>query len=176
LKHKFDRKWLDQAVVVALGCNLPGAYASREALLEAALAALPAEGLRVAARSGWWRSAAWPDPAGPAYLNGVALVETALSPRDALMALHRVEAAFGRARGEANAARTLDLDLVAHGRAVIDANGLRLPHPRAFERLFVMGPLAQVAPDWRDPVSGATAAQLAKMATVGIDARVSPGM
>lgn len=157
-------------MVVALGCNLPGAYTSREALLEAAVEALAGEGMAVVARSGWWTSAAWPDPTGPVYLNGVALVETELAPVEALAALHRVEAAFGRARSERNAARTLDLDLIAHGRTVMDG-ALVLPHPRAHERLFVMGPLAQVAGDWLHPVLGESASDLAAKASVGADAR-----
>ncbi len=157
-------------MVVALGCNLPGAYTSREALLEAAVSALAGEGMAVVARSGWWTSAAWPDPTGPAYLNGVVLVETDLAPAEALAALHRIEAEFGRARAERNAARTLDLDLIAHGRTVTDGN-LVLPHPRAHERLFVMGPLAEVAPEWVHPVLGRTAAELAVEASVGSDAR-----
>lgn len=157
-------------MVVALGCNLPGAYTSRDALLEAALDAFAAEGLTVIARSTWWTSAAWPDPSAPAYLNGVAVVETALDPAATLEALHRLEAGFGRARSQVNAPRTLDLDLIAHGRTVT-ADQLQLPHPRAWERLFVMGPLAEIAPDWRDPVTGQTAARLAATATVGRDAR-----
>ena len=155
--------------MVALGCSLPGSYPSREALLEAALAALADEGLMVAARSSWWRSAAWPDPTAPAYLNGVALVETGLTAADLLAALHRIEARFGRVRAEANAPRTLDLDLIAHGRTVLGGPAV-VPHPRAHERLFVMGPLAEVAPDWGHPVSGRTAADLATEATVGADA------
>jgi len=103
-------------------------------------------------------------------LNGVAIVRTALSPREVLAALHRVEARFGRARGEANAARTLDLDLVAHGRTVLE-DELVVPHPRAHERLFVMGPLAEVAPSWTHPVLGERAASLAASASVGRDAR-----
>jgi len=170
LKYRLDRNGLDAAVVVALGCNLPGAYTSREALLEAAVSALAGEGMAVVARSGWWTSAAWPDPTGPAYLNGVVLVETDLAPAEALAALHRIEAEFGRARAERNAARTLDLDLIAHGRTVTDGN-LVLPHPRAHERLFVMGPLAEVAPEWVHPVLGRTAAELAVEASVGSDAR-----
>ena len=157
-------------MVVALGCNLPGAYTSREALLEAAVCALAGEGMAVVARSGWWTSAAWPDPTGPAYLNGVVLVETALAPAQALAALHRIEAEFGRARAERNAARTLDLDLIAHGRTVTDGD-LVLPHPRAHERLFVMGPLAEVAAEWVHPVLGRTAAELAAGASVGSDAQ-----
>ena len=157
-------------MIVALGCNLAGAYTSREALLEAAVAALPEVGMALVARSSWWSSSAWPDPSGPEYLNGVAIVRTALSPAETLAALHRVEARFGRARGEANAPRTLDLDLVAHGRAVLDGD-LVAPHPRAHERLFVMGPLAELAPGWTHPVSGEPAFRLAANATVGRDAR-----
>jgi len=161
---------LDEAVIVALGSNLPGPYTSREALLEAALAALPDVGLTVVARSTWWTSAAWPDPAGPEYLNGVAIVTTDLSPTDTLAALHGVEERFGRARGAANAPRTLDLDLIAHGRTVLDGD-LVVPHPRAQDRLFVMGPLAELASAWVHPVSGEPAFRLAANASVGRDAR-----
>jgi 2-amino-4-hydroxy-6-hydroxymethyldihydropteridine diphosphokinase len=169
LKNQYDQNEFDQAVVVALGCSLPGSYPSREALLDAAVDGLGSEGLAVTGRSAWWTSAAWPDPTAPAYLNGVVLVETRLSAGKVLAALHRLEARFGRVRAEPNAPRTLDLDLIAHGRAVMD-DGLVLPHPRAHERLFVMGPLAQIAPGWRHPVSGRTAADLADAATVGTDA------
>jgi len=156
-------------VVVALGCSLPGSYPSREALLEAALIVLASEGLAVMGRSAWWTSAAWPDPTAPAYLNGVALVETERSAEATLAVLHGIEARFGRVRAEANAPRTLDLDLIAHGRTVLKG-AVVVPHPRADERLFVMGPLAQIAPDWRHPVSGRTAADLAACASVGGDA------
>lgn len=155
---------------MALGCNLPGAYTSREALLEAALEALPEAGLALVARSSWWASAAWPDPSGPGYLNGVAIVSTDFSPAETLAALHRVEAGFGRARGEANAPRTLDLDLIAYGRLVEEGN-LVLPHPRAHQRLFVMGPLAELASAWIHPVTGESAFRLAATSTIGRDAR-----
>jgi 2-amino-4-hydroxy-6-hydroxymethyldihydropteridine diphosphokinase len=170
LKNQYDQNGLEQAVVIAMGCSLPGSYPSREALLEAALEALADEGLTVTARSAWWTSAAWPDPATPAYLNGVVLVETALSAEEVMAALHRIEARFGRVRAEANAPRTLDLDLIAHGRTMLEG-AVVVPHPRAHERLFVMGPLAQIAPEWRHPVSGRTAADLAATAAVGADAK-----
>ena len=164
---------LDDAVVVALGSNLGNGYASCEALLEAALARFPRAGLPVIARSSWWRSAAWPDPAGPEYRNGIAIVETNDPPAAVLEKLLAIETAFRRVRRSRNAPRTLDLDLVAHGRHVIDTPGLVLPHPRAAERLFVMGPLAEIAPQWRHPVLGRTAADLAASATVGRDAAPS---
>jgi 2-amino-4-hydroxy-6-hydroxymethyldihydropteridine diphosphokinase len=161
----------DDGVFIALGSNLAGAYASREALLDAALTRFPTAGLTVARRSSWWRSLAWPDPAAPDYLNGVALVETSLAPGEVLAALIALEEAFGRVRGEANAPRTLDLDLVAFGRQVIDEPAFTVPHPRAHERRFVMGPLAEIAPSWVHPILGETAADLALKASVGADAR-----
>jgi 2-amino-4-hydroxy-6-hydroxymethyldihydropteridine diphosphokinase len=150
--------------------NLKGEYPSIQALLEAALEAFGPEGLAILRRSSWWRSAAWPDPTKPAYLNGVAVVETALGPRETLAALWRIERAFGRERSTPNAPRTLDLDLVAYGRRLSQDPELVLPHPRAAERRFVMGPLAEIAPEWRHPVSGRTAEDLAGSATVGVDA------
>lgn len=160
----------DEAVIVALGGNLALDGRPVQAVLDAALRKLAGEGLEVRARSSWWRSAAWPDPADPPFLNAVVWAATALSPRQVLQALMRIEAGLGRRRGEANAPRTLDLDLIAHGRLVMDAPDLVLPHPRAAERRFVMGPLAEIAPDWRHPILGRTAAALAAEAKIGADA------
>ena len=87
---------------------------------------------------------------------------------DAALAL---EASFGRSRSTQNAPRTLDIDLIAHGREVLDAAGLTLPHPRAHERRFVMGPLAEIAPEWVHPMLGRTAEELAVSASVGADAQ-----
>jgi 2-amino-4-hydroxy-6-hydroxymethyldihydropteridine diphosphokinase len=161
---------LDEAVLVALGSNMEGDHASSRALLEAALEQFEGFGLRLLACSGWWRSAAWPDSSHPDYLNGLAIVETALGPHETLSALRDIEVRFGRVRARPNDPRTLDLDLIAHGRTLMETPDLILPHPRAAGRLFVMGPLAQIAPGWRHPVLGVTAAELAQTATVGLDA------
>ncbi|MGZ9113517.1 MAG: 2-amino-4-hydroxy-6-hydroxymethyldihydropteridine diphosphokinase [Brevundimonas sp.] len=160
---------LDSAVIVALGCNDKGAWADCREALEAALARFRSEGIDIVARSSWWRSAAWPDPGDPPFLNGVVIVRTDHQPHALMAALGRIEEAFGRQRGEANAPRTLDLDLIAYGRQAGDLDGLVVPHPRAAERKFVMGPLAEIAPAWRHPAGG-TAAALAASASVGTDA------
>lgn len=160
---------LDSAVIVALGCNDKGVWKDCREALEAALARFRCEGIDVVARSSWWRSAAWPHPDDPPFLNGVVLVRTEHDPHALMAALARIEDAFGRRRDARNAPRTLDLDLIAYGRASGDLNGLILPHPRATERRFVMGPLAEVAPQWRHP-NGKTAATLSEATTVGMDA------
>jgi len=143
-------------------------------LLEAALSLFPQAGLPVLARSRWWRSAAWPDPNGDEYRNGIAIVETISPPAEVLAQLLAIEHRFGRERSKPNAPRTLDLDLIAYGRLVRAQADLILPHPRAGERLFVMGPLAEIAPAWRHPVSGETALSLAASAPVGRDAQPIP--
>ena len=160
-------------MVVALGSNMSGGFASSEALLDAALARFPGAQLPVVSRSSWWRSTAWPDPKGPEYRNGVVLVEATMPPEAVLEALFAIERAFDRTRLARNAPRTLDLDLIAYGRRVIDQPGLAIPHPRAHERRFVMGPLAEICPEWVHPVVGKTARDLAAGATVGQDARPS---
>lgn len=162
---------MDAAVIVALGCNDKGPWADCREALEAALARFRCEGVDVIARSSWWSSAAWPDPTDPRFLNGVVLVRTDHDAHTLMAALGRIEDAFGRQRSVANAPRTLDLDLIAYGRLTGDLDGLILPHPRAHQRLFVMGPLAEIAPDWVEPVSGMRARRLADAATVGRDAR-----
>ncbi len=164
---------LNDSVIVALGCNDKGAWSSCREALEAALARFRSEGVDVLARSSWWSSLAWPDPNDPPFLNGVVLVRTELDPNALMAALGRIEDAFGRQRSVRNAPRTLDLDLIAYGRLSGDFQGLILPHPRAAERRFVMGPIAEIAPRWIHPVIGQTAQALMAAATVGADAHPS---
>ena len=151
-------------MIVAFGSNRAGSYRSQEALLDAAVEGLGAEGA--------WFVAAPPGGArrrGPIrrsreYLNGVAIVETALAPEALMARLLAVEATFGRRRAPGDppyAPRTLDLDLIAYGRLRLCRPGLVLPHPRAHERAFVMAPLAEIAPGWRHPATGETAAVIA---------------
>ena len=141
-------------ILVALGANLPGPEG--RAPLETcrwaagALDALP--GLRLVALSRWYRTPPDPPSDQPWYINAVARLAGAADPAALLAALHALEAAAGRRRsGEANAARPLDLDLIAIGGLVRDAPDPVLPHPRAHRRGFVMAPLAEVAPDWVHP-------------------------
>lgn len=140
------------SIYIALGANVPGPAGSPRATLEAALARLEAAGVKIARRSRWYRSPAWPDPADPEFVNAVAEVETALTPPALLALLHEVEAALGRIRAAANAPRAIDLDLLDH-RGAVEAGPPALPHPRLHRRAFVLLPLAEIAPGWRHPVS-----------------------
>ena len=103
----------------------------------------------------------------PTYLNAVGVGESALSPHEMLDALRAIEAAAGRQRSYQGAPRTLDLDLILAGDAVLDEPGLQVPHPRFRDRLFVLEPLAEIAPDLRDPVTGLTAQELLERRKAG---------
>ncbi len=100
-----------------------------------------------------------PDPQPP-YLNAVVVGATALSP-DALLELtSHIERARGRRRIGVRAPRTLDLDIILVGSVVMETPSLVIPHPRFRERRFVLEPLAELAPEWVDPVSGKTVQEL----------------
>ena len=146
---------MNSGVAIALGSNL----GDREAHLAFAVERLGQllTNLRV---SSAYRTAPVGVPAQPDFLNAAAIGGCALPPRALLDALLGIEAARGRVRPHPGAPRVLDLDLVLYGDAVIDEPGLRVPHPRFRDREFVLAPLAEVAPDWRDPVSGRTIVEL----------------
>ena len=94
------------------------------------------------------------------FLNAAAVGDTTMPARALLDALLAIEDERGRERPYPNAPRTLDLDLILYGDSVIEEPGLLVPHPRFRERRFVLEPLAEVAAELRDPVTGKTADQL----------------
>ena len=148
--------------MVAIGANLPGpANVSGLETCRAAAAALDAiPGLRLRALSRWWDTAPIPASAQQRYVNGVAQLAGRAEPLKLLRALQAIEAAYGRVRGERNAARALDLDIIDMDGLLRDAPDPILPHPRAHQRGFVLVPLAELAPGWVHPRLGRTAAAL----------------
>ena len=131
---------------IGLGANLGDAAGSVHAAIDA-LAGLPATTLQAASRL--YRTPAWGVTAQPDFINAVAVVDTELDARSLLDALLAIEREYGRVRvvGERWGPRTLDLDLLLYGDAVIDAPGLRVPHPHLHERAFALLPLLEIWPD-----------------------------
>ena len=104
----------------------------------------------------------------PPYLNAVAVGESELPPAAIMDRLREIEAARGRTRPYQGAPRTLDLDLILAGDVMIEEPGLQVPHPRFRDRLFVLEPLAEVAPDLVDPVTGLTVRALLEKKKAGV--------
>ena len=146
---------MSSPVAIALGSNL----GDREACLHAAVEALRPfiSDLRI---SSFHETA----PVGvgdqPQFLNAAAVGQTSLSPSALLALLLDIEKRFGRERPYPGAPRTLDLDLILYGGDVIETADLVVPHPRFRQRRFVLEPLAEIAADWRDPVTGRTVTEL----------------
>ena len=141
-------------ILIAMGSNLPHPdYGTPQNVCEAALVAMARAGLVITRQSSWLKTRPVPISDQPWFVNGVVAIETALTPTDLLALLHRIEADFGRVRSVQNAARILDLDVLAWGDLVRDDAPI-LPHPRLHQRGFVLYPLAEIALEWRHPVSG----------------------
>src|ERR1051325_9906439 len=118
-------------ILIALGSNLAAPpFASPHDTVSAAVAQLPAIGVKIVRRSRWYLSEPVPPSDQPWYVNGVAAIETVLDPAALLAALLALEVRFGRRRGAPNAARTLDLDLLDYDGRQCDTARLTLPHPR----------------------------------------------
>lgn len=152
-------------VVIAMGANL----GDRSATIAAAMKRLgKTDGVTVVAVSTLVETVAirpdGPDDTHPNYLNGVALVDTILSAPALLAVLHDIEDRHGRTRTERWGDRTLDLDLIAFGDLIEDGN-LVVPHPRAHERSFVLGPWLELDPDAVFPERGAVRDLLAGLAS-----------
>lgn len=146
---------------VGLGANLGDAAAAvRQALCD--LGSLP--GTTLTASSSLYVSRPV-DAGGPDYVNAVAQVATTLAAPELLAALQRLEHAAGRERPYRNAPRTLDLDLLLYGSARIVSPQLTVPHPRMFDRAFVLVPLAEIAPDrvTREQLDAVTSQVIARM-------------
>jgi 2-amino-4-hydroxy-6-hydroxymethyldihydropteridine diphosphokinase len=158
---------LDDLILIGLGANLPSHAGPPERTLPAALDLLNARGVGILRCSRLWRSEPMPVSDQPWFVNAVAAIETTLPPADLLALLHEIEEQFGRERTGLNAARSLDIDLLAYGRLINTADPPVLPHPRLSDRAFVLFPLAEIASLWCHPESGEGLS--------GLIARLPPG-
>ncbi|MBD2098550.1 2-amino-4-hydroxy-6-hydroxymethyldihydropteridine diphosphokinase [Trichocoleus sp. FACHB-591] len=147
---------LIHSAAIALGSNLGN---SQQALESALVALDQTPGITLQARSHWYVTAPV-GPPQPDFLNGCALLTTTLTPQTLLATLLEIEQQFGRVRRERWGPRSLDLDLLFFDDLILETDTLTLPHPRMSERAFVLVPLAEIAPDWLEPVSRKAIADL----------------
>ncbi len=153
---------MDAPAVLALGSNL----GDREATIRGAIRQIDAlPGVRVLRASGLIETPALKphgvDSSAPSYLNAVIAVRCAIGPRELLRGLQGIEAEFGRLRDVRWGDRTLDLDIVQFAGGPIDEPDLSVPHPRAWERAFVLAPWLEIEPDAALPGRGTIADLLA---------------
>jgi 2-amino-4-hydroxy-6-hydroxymethyldihydropteridine diphosphokinase len=139
---------------IALGSNRRSRHGGPHATVRAA-----AESLEVAQLSAICSTPAL-GPAGRSFANAAAILSTSLAPTELLDELKSVERSFGRRPGRRWGPRILDLDIILWSEGPCDAPGLTVPHPSFRERAFVLEPLAELVPSWRDPISGLTVRQL----------------
>lgn len=156
---------------IGLGGNLGDVPQVLRAAAERLAALLDTSGMRL---SSLYRTPAWGRTDQPDFVNAVAVVDTTLAPMDLLDALLAIELGFGRRRsddaGDHWGPRTLDLDLLLYGDAVITLPGLIVPHPRLHQRAFALVPLLELDPDIAIPKLGAAADALAVVDRAGIEA------
>src|SRR5579864_8213413 len=154
-------------VLIALGGNIGDVRATFRKAIANILGMTQAALL---ARSSDYATAPWGNEQQPRFINACIEIETSLDPHALLFALHRIEQKFGRDRSREQrwGPRTLDLDLIAYDDVSIDRPELTLPHPRLFERAFVLAPLAEIAPD-RVIRGRRVKNALAKLSTDGIE-------
>ncbi len=150
---------MSERAILSLGSNL----GDRAAHLEAAARRLAATGgITLVSASSIYETAPVEVPARQEdYLNQVLVLETDLPPKELLIGCQNLEQERGRAAShQPLSPRTLDIDLIAYGTLITASPSLTLPHPRYHQRRFVLLPLAEVQPDFRDPVTGRTIAEL----------------
>ncbi|MEH1836257.1 MAG: 2-amino-4-hydroxy-6-hydroxymethyldihydropteridine diphosphokinase [Nostoc sp.] len=143
---------------LALGSNIGDSHTILETAIEI-LAQTP--GIFLEARSNWYQTKAV-GPPQPDYLNGCVTLQVEMLPQQLLEILLRIEQQFGRVRQQRWEPRTLDLDLLLYDDFIVDTPNLQIPHPRMRDRAFVLVPLAEIAADWIEPVSGCVIKELLK--------------
>ena len=142
-------------IVIGIGSNLTSDnYSSSLDACQNSIKLLKKNNIEISSRSSWYETSPIPASNQSNFINGVVSIKTPLDSLSLLKLLLKIELKMGRKRGIKNAARIIDLDLIAYNNEIVENETLILPHPRLSERAFVMKPLAEIAPEWRHPILG----------------------
>ncbi len=179
---------------IAFGGNMLSPVGNPTVTCYLALGRLVSAAIQITAVSRFFRTPAYPAGSGPEFVNGAARLSTSLSAQALLERLHLIESQFARERRGRWSARTLDLDLIGIEQDVLPDKAtvqawmnlspdcqrtetptrLLLPHPRLQDRAFVLIPLAEIAPEWRHPLTGKTVAEMADALSDAAKAAITP--
>ena len=166
-------------ILIGLGSNIIGPWGTPRETVSRAIEMLGHKPLKLVASSALIETTPLGKVDQPPYINAVARIETRLQPLDLLATLREIERHAGRERRERWGARTLDLDILDYDGLVLEPKAsqssdavLVLPHPSISEREFVLAPIAELAPRWRHPVSGASAREMLMQLSPGDDGRI----
>ncbi len=150
---------MQSPILLSLGSNL----GDREINLRTALECLEEAGISVTSRSSLYETEPVDLQDQPNFVNLVCEVKTLLAPNQLLETCLTVEKDMGRERNQRWGPRKIDIDILFYGEEIIDQPQLQIPHPRLSQRRFVLVPLEEIAPSFRDPKTGETMTQLCSL-------------
>ena len=147
-------------IFLGLGSNLSSSFGDRFKNINLALSHIEKSGIKIIKRSNFYESLSYPNKNNPKFINIVVSVSSNLQPRDLMTALICIEEKLERKRNKKNDPRTCDIDIIDYNNKILNLtynqNFLKIPHPRLQERNFILFPLREISPLWKDPKSGMT--------------------
>jgi 2-amino-4-hydroxy-6-hydroxymethyldihydropteridine diphosphokinase len=140
-------------IFLNIGSNIPSEYNGRVLNINKTIKFLKLKKIRIKKTSHFYETPSYPDPIKPRFLNICLEVEFSLKPSGLLKLISEVETSMGRKRGKKNQPRVCDIDIIDFNSLIIKTKNIILPHPRTNERNFVLYPLQEICPNWKDPLS-----------------------
>ena len=140
-------------IIIGIGGNLHSSKGLHPIEIgQKAIKILQTMSINVEKQSNWYRSDPIPKSDQPKFFNSIIVAKTNLNELDVLISLHKIEDNLGRLRKNTNEARVIDLDLIDYSSKILESENIKIPHPRAHLRRFVMEPLFEIEKDWIHPI------------------------
>jgi len=164
-------------IYLAFGSNLQSNLGTSKHIINKAYDELKKFGVRILRKSSFYKSKAFPNPRDPEFFNTVILIHSKMHVKKLLEIILMIEIKLGRVRSNKNAPRTIDIDIIDfHSRNIkllSKSINLTVPHDRLNKRLFVLGPLKEIRPNWKDPRTGTIIGFLIKKIEINRDNKIT---
>jgi len=164
-------------IYLAFGSSLSSRLGNSKFIIKKGYDELRKYGVRILRKSSFYKSKAFPNPSDPEFFNTVILIESKIHVKKLLELILKIETKLGRVRSNKNAPRTIDIDIIDfHSRNVRLLNkntNLTVPHESLDKRLFVMGPLKEIQPNWKHPRTGTIIGFLIKKIQIDKDNKIT---